>query len=152
MTDLYIAPWRNGGRPPERPRTLYHGGPAGLEVGSLVLPVSETGRKPYGEFQRCDRVYLTSDPDIAEQYAYRHRRGAVYLVEALGEFEPDPEGGYRVTGWTRCFVAEAARVVRVVRECVFESWYDTEAVRRRDRMRIDQTRAAPRLRRMAAEE
>ena len=64
MTEVYIAPWQNGGRPPERPRSLYHGGPAGLEVGSLILPVSETGRKPYGEFQRSDRVYRTSDGSI----------------------------------------------------------------------------------------
>ena len=152
MTDLYTAPWRTGGKSPEVPRSLYHGGPAGFEVGALILPVSETGRKPYGDFQRRDRVYLTSDPDIAEQYACRHRRGAVYLVEAVGEFEPDPEGGYRVTGWTRCFAAEAARVLGVVRECVFESRYDTEAVRRRERMRVNQSRAAPRLCRLEAEE
>ena len=89
----------------------YHGGVRELEPGDLILPPDETGalsiadvRYPDEEtaakvarVHRKDRVYLTTDPNIARLCAAlapnsrRRYGGDVYAVEPIGAVEPDPD-------------------------------------------------------------
>lgn len=93
---------------------LYHGGVAGLRAGELLLPPAETGWKPPRldaavrfngqspreylgpDLNRGDRVYLTTDRELARGYAgYRALAdgmfGALYIAEPEGETETDPD-------------------------------------------------------------
>jgi hypothetical protein len=99
---------------------LWHGGVPGLAPGALVLPSAVTGVEPAtlgrvaelggdAETTRRDRVYVTSDRQVAAAYAALFPNGALYEVEPVGPVEPDPD--CLVPGLSaRCL---SARVVRV---------------------------------------
>lgn len=74
----------------------FHGGRGGLLRGSLILPPSVTGAKSCSEYgaaqvHRRDRVYITTDHRAAMLFAAGIPGGMVYLVEPVGELEPDPD-------------------------------------------------------------
>lgn len=80
---------------------FWHGGQRGLPVGGYVLPPCETGARatsdyadilPGGHVMRADRVYVTTDRDVAVMYAAMHPSGgAVYHVEPCGALVDDPD-------------------------------------------------------------
>lgn len=97
-------------------RQLWHGGPAGRQRGEFLLPPSVTKVASCSEFgaagvHRRDRVYLASDFNAALLFACGHRVPAVYLVEAQGGLEPDPD----CTAPGLSFQCEMARVLRVIK-------------------------------------
>jgi hypothetical protein len=115
------------------PRRLFHGGIAGLRVGDLIKPSPPhivdgcviCAARARGETYvdpllgvidpptgRPDRVYLTSDREYARWYAARSWRGALYVVDPIGELEPSTED--RFPTWC----APAARVRAVYDACV----------------------------------
>lgn len=86
----------------------FHGGVAGLYPGDRILPPATTGRRASRSFLpddlrgdadhvREDRVYLTTDVEIARMYAGLHpdgtrkRGGDLYRVTPEGPVEPDPD-------------------------------------------------------------
>lgn len=117
---------------------LWHGGKPGLTVGDMVLPSSVTGVEPAtlgvaerlggdAETVRRDRVYVTSDRQVATAYAAMFPNGALYEVEPVGTVEPDPDCLVEGLSWR----APAARVVRVVDPVV---WLSSKPARRWLRM------------------
>ena len=91
-------------------RALWHGGVPGLKPGDPLLPPSEQGLKRSAHHaqslaarvgpvtQRADRVYVTTNRDVAWAYASMWREhpgapmggGTLYVVEAtLLELDPD---------------------------------------------------------------
>lgn len=95
----------------------YHGGFGKLKVNSMVLPPSVTGVAScadYGAAKVCrrDRVYITTDLEVAGFAASFHPsgRGKVYEVFPIGELEPDPD--CHIPGHS--FQVEKARVCRIV--------------------------------------
>lgn len=96
--------------------TYWHGGPAGIQRGALLLPPSITMAKSCSEYgaagvHRRDRVYITTSQAAAMLYAAGQRRGAIYQCEPLGEIEPDPDCSQPGLSW-QC---ERARVLRVIK-------------------------------------
>lgn len=102
---------------------LWHGGVPGLNVGDLLLPVTESGTDRnltgYGMLPtrqpghvRQDRVHLVTDRAAARAYAAAYPNGALYVAEPLGETEPDPDAPDIAI---RC---ERARVTAVYDPCV----------------------------------
>lgn len=93
----------------------YHGGYGGLKEGGMLLPPSITGAKScadYGAGHVCrrDKVYITTDVDVARFAATMTPNGKVYEVFPLGVLGPDPdclEPGHS-------FECDRARIVRVV--------------------------------------
>ncbi len=88
----------------------YHGGVAGLRVGDELRPPCETDAPSIHDEtaaafpgqpnpHRNDRVYVTTSHEVAFMYAYAllsrgdnpPDRGAVYLVDPVGELERDPD-------------------------------------------------------------
>jgi hypothetical protein len=110
---------------------LWHGGIPDLKAGDLLLPPSVTGngrqakiaadiarRHPGVDLDQVrsddpsrDWVHFTPHRHIAQAYAASCRRdyggGALYVVEPVGEVEPDPD--FPIQGLR----AHAARIVRV---------------------------------------
>jgi hypothetical protein len=98
---------------------MYHGGMSGLRVGDLLLPPSVTGvgstvteiAAAIGAGHvRADRVFVTSDRQVARAYAALKPNGALYRVEAVAGLEPDPDCLVDGLSW-QCV---SARVVSVV--------------------------------------
>lgn len=111
---------------------LYHGGRRRLDGRGrgLILPPARTGVKTtadYGAGHVCrrDRVYLTTDLDAARFFALMAEPGGgdVYLVEAVGELEPDPD---YLAADEAALQAPMARIVRVVERRVRE-WHGLNA-------------------------
>lgn len=119
------------------PTRYFHGAAFDLELppGSFLLPSAETGAESLAQWvtsegdrrfaSRPDRVYFTSDPNIAAMFASmratRESRGLgghVYEVVPLGAVELDPDytpaPGFPNASWQ----APRARVVRCVRRNV----------------------------------
>ena len=89
----------------------FHGGVPGLRPGALILPPTVTGAGSTADYldagtevaeaarrvYRPDRVYLTTDVEVARMWAGLHpsgtdrRGGDVYRVEPVGKVEPDPD-------------------------------------------------------------
>jgi hypothetical protein len=77
----------------------FHGGVPGLRSGDLLLPPAATGTARalttelghLGTFARSDRVYLTTDRAAARAFAACYPDGALYVVEPVGDVEPDPD-------------------------------------------------------------
>lgn len=99
----------------------FHGGYPGLQPGDLLLPPDETGTEHRlssyaaaldgpAHARRTDRVYLTTDRQIARAYAAFYRDGALYEVGPAGPLEPDPDCTTPGLSW-QC---EAATVLVVV--------------------------------------
>jgi hypothetical protein len=92
-----------------KPGRLWHGGAPGRRVGDLLLPPSGTGLARthrsmslgYGLTQigqRDDRVYLTSDKELARAYAGMWTRqgggmggGSLYKVATDDPLDPDAD-------------------------------------------------------------
>lgn len=76
-------------------RFWLHGGAAGLEVGELILPASETGATPmhpHREDYERGAVYFTHGLNDQIALAFADRvNGTVYEIEPLGEPLPDPK-------------------------------------------------------------
>lgn len=76
--------------------TYYHGGPAGIPRFGFVQPPSITGAKSTADFGaagvcRRDRVYVTTSLPAAMMFASGHADPRVYVVEPVGELEPDDD-------------------------------------------------------------
>lgn len=81
----------------------YHGGLKGLDKRrpAVLRPPAETGYEHHlgavsgveHPDHRTDRVYLTTDPDIAKMYALvaHPDGGSVYEVVPVGDIEHDPD-------------------------------------------------------------
>lgn len=71
-------------------QTYFHGTKADLKIGDLIEP----GFKPnYGQNNKAKYIYLTAtlDPAIwGAELALGAGRGRIYLVEATGPLEDDP--------------------------------------------------------------
>lgn len=98
----------------------YHGGPAGLAVGSYIEPPSKTRAPSLSEYgaagiHRRDRVYCTTDPTQALIYACGHHsgRGAVYVVKPEDPIENDPDWLGDPGGSIQCPRAKIIAVRRV---------------------------------------
>lgn len=114
----------------------WHGGPAGLAVGDVILPASELSHMPgfYAMEDYADadpnRVYVTTSPLIAESFAELvidwsrmppvKVHGAVYEVEPVGSVEPDPD--YPGSGCH--FSCERARIVAVTKPRIWTASRD----------------------------
>lgn len=109
-------------------RRWWHGGVPGLRPGDLVEPTTGTSHLVDGcrECQarrhgqtlmdggpRPDRVYITRDRDYARVYANGYPRGALYVVEPVGDIEPTGEADP-----VESFAVPAARVISVYDRCV----------------------------------
>lgn len=114
----------------------YHGGFPGLRVGRHIEPPVTTGVKSLSDLEtapddlrervaavhRKDRVYLTTDLDVARMFAGLapygccHRGGDVYEVAPVGAVEHDPdwmaEPGQSVAAARGRITAVIARGVR----------------------------------------
>jgi hypothetical protein len=100
---------------------FFHGGRAGLLVGSYVLPAAAIGMKSRekaveqmlgDDFDRAlyqsDKAYVSTDLDWVICCACRSRFPiAVYEVEPLGAIEPDPD-------CERSYTCERAKILRRV--------------------------------------
>lgn len=105
---------------------MYHGGQKGLRVGAYLEPPSVTGVRAMADHLndaagtahvRRDRVFVTPSVAAAVMYAAMHPSGgAVYIVEPLGECEPDPD----CTEEGLSFQCPRARIVRVRRFSGYE--------------------------------
>lgn len=91
------------------PEVIYfHGGVSGLYPGDRLLPPSQTGARASRDFLpeamremaahvRTDRVFLTTELELARMYAGLHpdgdrrRGGDLYRVVPEGPVEPDPD-------------------------------------------------------------
>lgn len=77
--------------------TYYHGGAAGIAVGSYVLPPSLTGAPTTADYGadgvcRRDKVYVTTNYEAALMYASMSPSGhTVYTVQPLGQVQNDPD-------------------------------------------------------------
>jgi rifampin ADP-ribosylating transferase len=82
-------------------KVYFHGGVPGLKCGDLILPTIETGvsslyhlrHENYnGQFQRNDRVFVTTVYDLACVFAgsFKDGLGFVYEVEPELPIESDP--------------------------------------------------------------
>lgn len=78
----------------------YHGGIKGLKRGDKILPPSITGKNTLLNYakqldencvQREDRVYITTDKNMAQIYAATFPKGDVYRVIPNGLLEDDPD-------------------------------------------------------------
>lgn len=112
-------------------RQYFHGGVRRLRASESVLPPRNTGAPSLASFggdgvTRRDRVYLTTDPDVAAFYALMfppRGKGWVYEVEPVGAIELDPD-------WLgepgESIAVPFARVIRVVERDV-RAWHGLTA-------------------------
>lgn len=86
--------------------TYYHGGMPGLRVGQTLVPSPPNFLDdcPICQAKKAginigidpptahpDRIYITTDRDYGRFYASKFPRGALYVVEPVGELEPSTE-------------------------------------------------------------
>lgn len=74
----------------EHPEKLYHGTKAKLKVGDLIEPGFSSN---YGQRKKAKYVYLSATLDAAiwgAELALGEEPGRIYIVEAIGPFEDDP--------------------------------------------------------------
>lgn len=72
-------------------QTYFHGTKADLKIGELI---SVGFNSNYGQRKEAQYIYLTSTLDAAiwgAELAFGEGRGRIYLVEATGEIENDPD-------------------------------------------------------------
>lgn len=72
-------------------QTYFHGTKADLKIGELI---SVGFNSNYGQRKEAQYIYLTSTLDAAiwgAELALEEGRGRIYLVEATGEIENDPD-------------------------------------------------------------
>jgi len=93
----------------------FHGGPAGFQRHSFLLPPTITKAQCTTELvgsnpvHRRDRVYITTDINAALLFACVFKRAAIYEVEPVGNLEIDPDCD--ANGLS--FECEKARILRV---------------------------------------
>jgi hypothetical protein len=102
------------------PNGLFHGGRAGLAVGSYLTPPRERGeRRIERQLEEAgldevshhpDWVFFCDDPLLALSFAHRHLSVALYEVEPDGDVEEDEDGG---VGSYKCKRAKIVRLVTV---------------------------------------
>lgn len=118
----------------------FHGGAPGLRPGDLIEPqplgegkhlvdgcptcdARKAGQQLEVDDLNPDLVYVTTDREYARLYAAGYPRGALYVVEPVGELSPSPDplpswgcSGARVTGvYDACVVMTAAEIRRLQR-------------------------------------
>lgn len=111
------------GNPAKQHVTYYHGGIRDLREGTQLLSKNAAARRGMtgywdlrhgGQHYSPDRVYFTTDLDLARSFAHALQtpagRGNVYEVQPIGVAEVDPD----YAGFRDVFMAPSARVVRVV--------------------------------------
>lgn len=94
---------------------MYHGGGRGLAVGEYILTADLIGRSntyghaPEGVYRK-DRVYITGFLQDAQLFACKDNDDpVVYVVEPVGELEPDDDN--KTPG--RSFACASAKIVAV---------------------------------------
>lgn len=119
------------------PGSYFHGGAAGLLIGSRILPPRETGCKDstaaiareqgWPVVAREDRVYITTEYMAAVMYAVARKNPTVYRVAPIGELDHDPDCSERGLS----FECPAATVVEIIRPSRDELrvWLDYFATR-----------------------
>lgn len=88
----------------ERPPIWYHGGPAGIKSGELLLPfpLAWNGRNTIAEHVEArlrnavnpasvNYVYFTDDRALAIDYSQQFESGELYRVKPEGKLQVDPE-------------------------------------------------------------
>jgi hypothetical protein len=94
---------------------MYHGGDRGLRVGDYILPPEKTGRSNTSgvapeDVYRRDRVYITEHLQDAKLFAAKNNEDpVVYVVEPVGELEPDDDN--KTPG--RSLACTSAKIVAV---------------------------------------
>lgn len=92
------------------PRTFFHGGAAGLEVGDLIRPAISLGleheRSANQPHYNPHRVYVTQRRDYAQFFA-TSKRGSVYEVAPIGRLLVDQDA-------RGSFHCSAAQIVAVL--------------------------------------
>lgn len=99
----------NTPKPCPDPPTLYHGSPAKLEVGEVIVAglVVKASRSPW--------VWMTNDPDDATNWGiYRIRRSQVRSAEPVTIFTYEVEPVGEVHTARHAWRSRSARVVRLV--------------------------------------
>lgn len=94
---------------------FWHGGIRGLQVGEFILPPAETlSWLRVSEVMaeaRADRVYITTDREVARVFAAITTDGIgssrLYRVQPVGDYRPDPDN------LTCSFEARRALIVTV---------------------------------------
>jgi hypothetical protein len=95
----------------------FHGGPAGFQRNSFLLPPSITRVKSTTDYvgknkgHRQDRVYISTDINAALLFSCAFKRGQIYEVTPIGEVEADPDCDSEGLSY-QC---EKARIVRVIK-------------------------------------
>lgn len=78
-----------------RPIELYHGSPVKFNVGDLITSPASRGEttSSMSRFYRPDRVYATTEPRVANNYAQEVSTGEgwIYKVKHFGTLEYDQE-------------------------------------------------------------
>jgi len=87
----------------------WHGGPAGFNRGSVLLPPSQTGVIPGLPITDRDSVYITSDRDKALLFAARHDQPRLFEVTKIGE----PYRDDVLPGDESCWRCKSATVYRI---------------------------------------
>lgn len=107
---------------PEAAMTYFHGGLAGRQRGTFLLPPNITRVRSLSEFgasavHRRDRVYVTTAFEAALLYAASARNGMVYQVEPLGHIEADPDCDMPGLSW-QCEKACVLRIIKPTRQMI----------------------------------
>lgn len=94
----------------------YHGGRAGLQRGTFLLPPTITKAASCSLFgaqgiHRKDRVYVSTMLRVAVLFAAGQRNGTIYQCEPDGPIEDDPD--CHVPGIS--FQCTRARITKVIR-------------------------------------
>lgn len=97
--------------------TIYwHGGRPGIRRGGVLLPPAITQVRSLSEYgaagvHRRDRVYVTTDRNVALMFAAGVRKGVLYQCVPIGEIEPDPDCSLPGLSW-QCPMARVLRVIK----------------------------------------
>lgn len=92
----------------------FHGGNCGLGVDGYILPPSATKVRSspdyadMGGLHRKDRVYVTTELAVAQDFAAPNQLPIVYEVEPEGALEKDPD-----CGAGHSYSCEKAKIIRI---------------------------------------
>lgn len=105
----------------------FHGGAPGLKQDDLILPAQELGIRAGADYLegdtshvRRDRVFISSRFSVAAAFASttpdEQDRAWVYMVQPIGEIEPDPDySGEDPDESRQCERARVRKVIRLSR-------------------------------------
>ncbi len=93
----------------------YHGGPSKAAKCGWILPADVAGireKNPFSRTYQADCVFVTTDIDLAIQFAAKvaKKGGAVFEVQPVGELELD--AGHAIDGEGEAYTCDRARIIR----------------------------------------